>query len=412
MNRCVNIDWLEVYAHEMQDGTTRDAEYFRSLGFDVAERDYGTRQYEQMFTILDQFSEPWIEVRRVPKGLKTTTGFSVLDEGSCHLRLSNRTCYAQNAAQIMIDFTERYGYIVSRISRLDICLDFEFFDYGDDPQKFLSRYLKGKYSKINQANVSAHGKDLWDGRAWNSLSWGAEKSQVTTKFYNKTLEITERKDKPYIRQAWASCGLVDDFINLTKRDKDGKIYCPQIWRLEFSIRSSVKRWYVIEDVHTAKKKLRSIHHTLDQYTDRKKLLEHFAGLVNHYFHFKMYVEGQRKDRCPDKRLFMFSDVDRFYEVEHLATAHANNSALDSLEKRLEHYKLVHASAKDAPAIDAVLNLIRSDKLKNYSGSLASRNELLLLQQLIGIRMNRGHANSLDQDIEFVKSLLSLEDKIF
>lgn len=412
MTRCVNIDWLEVYAHEIDADQPRDADYFRALGFSVNERPYGTRQYEEMFTILDNFGEGWIEVRRKPKGLKTTTGFSVLDEGSCHIRLCNRTCYCKPAAQIMIEFCDTHRFVISRISRLDICLDFEYFDYGDNPQDFLNRYLKGRYSKINQANISAHGKDLWDGRFWNSLSWGSPVSQVGTKFYNKTMELNDKKDKPYIRQAWAAAGLVNDMTTLEKIGKDGKLYKPDIWRLEFSIKSSTKKWYVVEDTTTAKKKLRSIHHVLDDYVSDELLMRHFVGLVDHYFHFKMFIPGQRKDRCPDKRLFNFTSYDTYYQVEHVSTARSDKRPLDTLRNRLLSFKLKHPTGPDARAIDAVLDIIKTDILNSTANSLEARNEQMLLQNLIATRLHRGNANSLTDDIDFIKSLLTLDSKIF
>ena len=410
--RCINIDWLEVYVHEPNDQVTRDAEYFRSLGFDVTERAYGTRQYNQMFTLNDTMGEGWIEVRRDPKGLKTESGFSVLDEGSAHIRFCNRTCYASNSAQIMIDFLWQHKYILSRISRLDICLDFEKFDSKDDPQKFLDRYLKGVYSKVNQGNISAHGKDQWDGRFWNSLSWGAEKSMITTKFYNKTMELKQKRDKPYIRQAWAAAGLVDDMITLQRRKQDGTIYNPDIWRLEFSIRSSVKRWYVIEDVHGAKRKLRSIHHVLDDYITDRQLLEHFAGLVQHYFFFRKFIPGQRKDRCPEKKLFNFQEIDRRYEVEHLATSKPVESTLISLKNRLEYYIQLHPCGKSHDAAVSLLSLIREEVLARQARDPESRREIILLQQLISRRLSGTNQRTLNEDIHFVEALMDFEGELF
>lgn len=410
--RCINIDWLEVYVHEPHDFITRDAEYFRTLGFDVTERAYGTRQYNQMFTINDTMGEGWIEVRRDPKGLKTETGFSVLDEGSAHIRFCNRTCYAKHAAQIMIDFLYTHKYVLSRISRLDICLDFEKFDSGDDPQKFLDRYLRGVYSKVNQGNISAHGKDQWDGRFWNSLSWGAEKSMITTKFYNKTMELKQKRDKPYIRQAWAASGLVDDMVTLEKRKPDGDIYKPDIWRLEFSIRSSVKRWYVIEDVHGSGKKLRSIHNVLDDYVTDHQLLEHFAGLVHHYFFFRRFISGQRKDRCPEKVLFTWSDIDRRYEVEHLATSKPVESTLISLKNRLDYYIALHPMGKNHDAAVELLKLLKEEILSKQARDPESRKEIILLQQLISRRLTSKHARTLEEDIALVESLMNFEGELF
>ena len=60
------------------------------------------------------------------------------------LRLSNRTCYSDNAVQIMQDFLTKYDYEFVKIFRIDICLDFERFDSGDDPNLFLHRYIRRK----------------------------------------------------------------------------------------------------------------------------------------------------------------------------------------------------------------------------------------------------------------------------
>ena len=409
--RCINIDWLEVYVHEPNDNITRDAEYFRTLGFDVTERAYGTRQYNQMFTINDTMGEGWIEVRRDPKGLKTETGFSVLDEGSAHIRFCNRTCYAKHAAQIMIDFLYTHKYILSRISRLDICLDFEKFDSGDDPQKFLDRYLRGVYSKVNQGNISAHGKDQWDGRFWNSLSWGAEKSMITTKFYNKTMELKQKKDKPYIRQAWAASGLVDDMVTLEKRKLDGDIYKPDIWRLEFSISSSVKNW-VCFDVDTLGNKTHlSKRNDLSIYLNRESLVPMFASLVNHYFHFKKFQEGVRKDRCEDKTLFDFAERG-VYRVEKPAAAKADCKALISLKQRIENYRYVHFDESIRKACDIILNAIDKEMLSKQASVPTDATEIALLRLLLSYNIKQKDESTKVFDKRVFEKMLDLETEIF
>ena len=208
MSRCVNIDWLECYCLEDAIGFPHNADYFRAKGWEVVEREYGTPMYREMFTLYDHYGEPFVEVRRSPKSDGRTNG--IFDSYSSHVRLANRTCYMNQAARILDRFLDENGFHFQRISRIDICLDFERFDFGDDPQKFIQRFMAGRYSKINQANISAHGLDQWDGRFWNSLSWGSKSSMVTTKLYNKTMELRQVHDKPYIRQAWQAAGLVDD----------------------------------------------------------------------------------------------------------------------------------------------------------------------------------------------------------
>lgn len=411
MKRCVNIDWLEVYCLEPSGRDEHDDEFFRRDGWNVITRPYGTRVYEQMFTLYqDNTTEPLIEIRRVPVGAKT--GRSIIDPDSCHIRLSNRTCYFQAAAKLLFDFIIRYEYTFMRISRIDICLDFEHFDKGDKPAKFVERFMKHRYAKINQGAIRAVGKDLWDGQLWNSLSWGSPKSMITTKLYNKSLELAERKDKPYIRQAWAMAGLVDDFISLTRKEADGNVYRPDIWRVEFSIKSSVKRWFIIEDYSHGKKQIRSVHNTLDEYFTRQQLLDKFAALAVHYFHFKKYQEGQRKDRCEDKVLFDFSsEVSTFYDVEKVASSQAVSKADDILERKLQEYRIMQTQQPILNACDMILRDLHERKLRKNAVHPYDESELSLLRQLISIRI-KDSSSPLSDDISSIRSLLSLESELF
>ncbi|MGD7646411.1 hypothetical protein, partial [Ralstonia pseudosolanacearum] len=101
-------------------------------------------------------------------------------------------------------------------------------DFGDDPARFVQRYFKHKYSKYNGGDISSHGKDTWEGQTWNSIKWGNEKSVVSTKMYNKTLELKDTKSglfsKPYIRQAWLMCGFIDDMQHVTLHGEEVNVW--------------------------------------------------------------------------------------------------------------------------------------------------------------------------------------------
>ena len=293
------------------------------------ERDYGTRVWGEMFTIEGDDHLSFIEVRRAPKS-------DIIAKNIAHLRLVNRVCYFPDAADQMKAFIQAYNYEFHHICRVDICYDFEKFDYGDKPRDFLRRYIQEKYSKVNQGTISAHGDDKWEGRVWNSVSWGSPSSDIGTKFYNKTLElydpVTKTYRKPYIRQSWRECGLVDDATNVIKYKPDGSSYTPEIWRIEFSIRSSVKNWFLIQLDGKASKK-QSIRNTLEMYDTRDKLTILFAALSDHYFHFRhllkrynFHKEGHtdgypvRKDHCPRKLLFNWKSAQYTYKVEKASVA--------------------------------------------------------------------------------------------
>ena len=88
--RCVNIDWLEVSCEESNMRYPCNAEYFRTQGYFVHERDYGTRVWGEVFTIEDEEGHDWIEVRREPPS--GDSEFKGLTQFSCRLRLVNAQC--------------------------------------------------------------------------------------------------------------------------------------------------------------------------------------------------------------------------------------------------------------------------------------------------------------------------------
>lgn len=410
--RCINIDWLEVHALEPIN-SFRDAQFFRDCGWDVIERDYGTRVYTQMFTLLFPNGEPFLEVRRAPAAQGSSKAAQFFEVNSVHLRLHNRTCYIHGCAKMLADFMAQYQFIFKRISRIDIALDFERFDKGDKPADFLKRYLAGKYSKVNQGNVRAYGKDLWDGRFWNSVAWGAKKSMIGTKMYNKTLELKEAKDKPYIRQAWASAGLVDDFIQLTKKGEDGTFYKPDIWRVEFSIESSVRGWYTMEHDELGNPKKHSFRNTLECYETDEQLLQVFASLADHYFHFKHFETDQRKDRCKDKILFDFtSQVQEFYHVDKVATAKPADKTAVILRRRLIEYRATHFDELQRKAVDVILDALQRECVIKAAVNPHDTDEVKLLQHLIAIRTANNASSPFDLDLETAKQMVALEKELF
>lgn len=391
IRRCVNIDWLEVYCLEDALTYPHDAEYFRRAGFHVEEREYGTPVYHEMFTLYDHYDQPLIEIRRNPKSAVGRQVNGVLDPNSCHVRLSNRTCYFGTAAQLLQQFLEQYGFHLQRISRLDICLDFVKFDYGDDPADFMDRYFRSQYSKINQANIRAYGRDMWDGRLWNSVSWGNPKSMISTKFYNKTMELRTRSDKPYIRQVWCAAHLVDDadmLVKYVKKD-DGTVDTvkPDIWRVEFSIKSCTRNWFLIEDVSGQKKKIRCIKHTLSMYTDKDKLLDMFFSLAEHYFHFKYYEKDKRKDRCRDKLLFRTNEKAIHYKLENVATVTSPEKSLQRLKMILEKYRDEHCDPQLYKACNVVIAKLMEEQHTRSMPMPWDITEIQALRLLISRRLN-------------------------
>lgn len=297
MKCCINLDWLMIHVHE-PDGYPRDPEFFISRGYSVRVREYGTPQYRQMFTILQDGYE-YIEVRRDPLSRRSDGG--ILDDDSVHLRLSNRTCYFADAIAQLRQFCVVNGFIYGNLTRIDICCDFNSFLYGDNPRNFILDYMKNVYTKTRITHIAAYGMDSDSCRIWNSISWASKSSAVRTKLYNKTVELREKGDKPYIRDHWRAAGL-----DLNK----------DVWRVEFSISSQMNSLRNRQTNEVYKLDMNS-YETVQQ---RWYL---FHCLAQQYFHFKVVeysADGTmiRKARLKDKVLFSFKDCPSYVMPAHFS----------------------------------------------------------------------------------------------
>lgn len=329
--RCLNLDWLEVYCLE---STKHDVTYFRALGYEVVAREYGTPLYASMFVIY-QNSVPYIEIRREPYSVKGSAGGGILPANACHIRFDNRSCYLPSCVNLMRSFLVAHGYQFVSISRIDICLDFQLFDNGMKPANFINRWFKAEFSKIYQGRFSAHGSDKWAERDVNSVKWGRPTSAITTKLYNKTMEMRESKRKLYIEDAWKAAGL-----NLSE----------DVWRLEFSISSSAKVMRLRkpknqEQIEETREQEQEINfRTLNRFDSPARLIQTFAALCSHYFRFKRVERTEtgklkEKRRCASVDLFHFVPSDTNYVITKVTVNRALNRTERILVSKL--YEIMH-----------------------------------------------------------------------
>lgn len=404
MARCVNLDWLEVSCDEDYSLYPCNADFFREQGFFVHERDYGTRVWGEVFTIEDQDGHDWIEIRRAPPS--GNSEFKGLTEYSCRLRVVNAQLYVKDCTQRLLAFLVRFNYTFKRIFRIDIAYDFEKFDYGDQPARFARRYIERKFRKINQCKLRVIGDDNWTDFDWESLSWGSQTSMVSTKMYNKSKELkTVSKQKTWIPMAWFECGLIDDPINRTKRREDGTIYEPEIWRIEFSMKSKADRWLVIENQGGKHVKKTAIPHTPDMFDSPDKLWQRFQDLAYHYFRFKIAeynderdedgnLVPKRKDLCADKRLFRF-DADReFHQLDMCVSGGKPDADDEILLRRLRNYRNKSADTKVRTACDVLIEALETSDLRRYTSKQVWA-ETQALQELLRRRMKMTEKDAIE-----------------
>lgn len=408
MVRCVNIDWLEVHCREPQN-EPRNIQYYTEHGYYVEDRGYGTRVYKEMFTVTE-YGAPFIEIRRNPASQGAT---GIHDANECHLRLVNRACYYNNAALLMDEFLQKNGYTDIRIKRVDVCLDFSVFDTGDKPEAFVRRYFEHKYAKINQSNIRGFGKDAWHGQVWNSVSWGSPTSQIYTKLYNKSLELYNVRagiyKKPYILFCWYQAGLIDDFHNCTLNGQP-----VDVWRVEFTIQSPQANWMAIE-LDGKAFKYQSLPNRLETYGSRASMFMIWASLAKHYFRFKYFEPDKRKDRCKDKQLFIFNEVEQFFKIYNdkyqLREKVTETDQWDELVKLLNKYNKSHLSFETNKACNTIIDDIEYQRNRQFMVCPWSSEELQEFEHWLDDEAFRLEQNQ-TENMKKVKAGLKIKDRTF
>lgn len=388
-NRCVNIDWLEMYCHEPSE--PRDIRYFEDRGIVVNSRGYGTKHWSEVFTLLDEDGNEFMEVRRAPRH-GARDHHTIYPDNAVNLRLVNRYCYYDTACWIMSDFIEKHGYKIRRIYRLDLCIDLTRFDKGDRPEAVARRISRHVYTKIYQAERTVHGRDYWDHCDDNSFSWGKRRSMVVTRFYNKSLELATVKDKPWIRQAWYESGLISDPLQPILCDDKGQVIGESVWRLEFQINSSARGWFVCEGDH----KDEYVEHTLESYWNRALLLQAIANLQRHYFNFRIFKQGLAKYDCPEKILFKWNDQDEPYTLRNsLVRRTYDNKGVQAL-RWIQRLRFMYPSDDAKQALDVLESKIRRSVAiqTNYEGE----DPRLYLFRYIAPDLTRGRSDEEIRDL--------------
>lgn len=356
--KCINLDWLSVYCLEPK-GVVMNAAYFKNLGWSVEEREYGTPQYREKFTLMNG-RHPFLEIERNPYSLKQNGG--IFEPESCHIRLANRTLYQPNPVQQLTNFIIKYEYEYKGISRVDVCCDLTIFDNCMKPQDLANKYMKDKIWKVHQSKIDAHssdGDDSWrikmelgahgretkTGRTWNSLKWGSPKSALSTKLYNKTLELETNSGKFYIKDTWVKAGLCDlqkvRYEYRNPKTKEIEIRTKQIsvvpgtainqeipieeakkidvWRVEFSMNSEGRKWIDLGDNHI-------VDLSLNAFDNLDSLAATFFTCSEWLFCFiyaKWITQGatrikERTNRCKKLQLFNTKFLHSHYKPQRQA----------------------------------------------------------------------------------------------
>lgn len=141
------------------------------------------------------------------------------------IKVANAVLYVTDWYFILMDILRTLGWLPLNITRVDLAADFNYFLNGLDPATFIRKYVckqKASYIRVGSNKFAVYGIKDMRCTVFDSIRWGSRQSGISVYMYNKTKELTEVRDKPYIREAWKKADL-----SSTR----------PVWRVEISITS-------------------------------------------------------------------------------------------------------------------------------------------------------------------------------
>lgn len=272
----INVDWLQLFCHDGNHGDLA-VMYNGTSSYEFRLQPYGTRHYKELWEVTNIDGDKYATIQRVPHS-------NILSANSAIIQLANRELYKSCYASDFILFLHSHRFSYKSISRLDICFDSNHLYNNLQHSKLIQRIMTGQYLKNNQAKVKWHFDAMANiGRPMecNSCSFGSLKSSVSSKMYNKTLELKEVKNKPYIVENW--------YYNGIDIEKD-------VWRIEISIKSDAAT--------TIRTDTGEIFRLSPDGLSMQKMLENiFFSYAEKYFSFKRNDGTKNKTRMKDVVLF-------------------------------------------------------------------------------------------------------------
>lgn len=184
----------------------------------------------------------------------------------CAVKMSNPTLYCADWFFLLMDVFAVLEWQPHNITRCDLAVDLNYFVGGLLPSTFIRKYICK-----NNCSFIRHGSNKWAlyGRkemrttVFDSIRWGSRSSGVSVYLYNKTKELRDVHDKPWIREAWKKADLSSTL---------------DVWRVEISITSQGLGLKSLAD---------GMFHTLfiDDIAKPEYVQEVFLTFAAHYFKF-------------------------------------------------------------------------------------------------------------------------------
>lgn len=297
-----NLDWVEFYCKFVPFSYETGEDFSPMIcvaprhDYSAVLRPYGTRVYKYICDV-SLHGIPLMTICYEP--LSKISAGGIMDDRMCHVKLENEWCYNDGWADVFKDALRVFRLKPIRPSRIDLAGDLQHFECGMPANVLASGLMQRRYYKIHQSRWRANGNDAAD-LSWNSLAFGSKSSPVFTRFYNKSMELREGKDKQYIRECWENAGLD------VSRD---------VWRVEFALTDTGKE---VLDSETGER----FDISIEDIDTHDKVTALFCYYAQHYWDIRKVEQDVSRYDC--KRLAMFpSTPNQFLPVQrpHRSVCH-------------------------------------------------------------------------------------------
>lgn len=345
----INVDWLSIYCHDRNNGNLSSI-YFEKSAYEFTLLPHGSRHFKELWEVRNEDGDKYAIIQRVPHS-------SIISSDGCIIQLCNRELYRPHYAAEFILFLSAHHFTYKSISRLDVCFDSNILRSRLRHSNLIKKIMTGEVLKNNQAKVQWNFTSIANiGKPMecNSCSFGSKSSGVSTKMYNKTLEMKEQTNKPYISENWVYNGL-----NVNE----------DVWRIEISIKSDSST-----TIRTATGEIFRL--SADSLKMQQNVEDIFFSYASTYFCFKKNTGGKNKTRMPDLLIFPDTKVTTLHPIRITECKDSGRSDRIFLKKLLSlQNEFAKADEQTFTALKEVINTFTLTrnlevwKMKNFNEGL-------------------------------------------
>lgn len=258
----------------------------------------GNRQFKKIIKVYDRVKNELFAT------LQTEPYSPIIPKQTVMVQIANRQLYKRDWNSHLSHFLLQCNITPINISRIDIATDFNTFDNNANPENFLDKFMENKVLKVGHAKYHIEGEQS-NKHNISYLRFGNSDSDVSIYMYDKTKELNEVKNKPYIRERWRENGIDDS---------------KKVWRIEVSLHSN--RMEFINKVSGEMFRI-----DMDYLKTQGMIENIFDCIFKKYWQF-VHNDGQkRKDRM--KPVVFFKNVASTF-IPKVITEHADSNRTDKI----------------------------------------------------------------------------------